>query len=43
LGRRWGRLTLRELAQLAGGIDYAAAGTAVSRFGQRLKRDRALA
>ena len=43
LGRRWGRLKLRELAQLAGGIDYAAAGTAVSRFGKRLPRERALA
>src|SRR5439155_8307809 len=42
LGRRVGRLKLRELAHLAGGIDYAAAGTAVARFGTRLERDTAL-
>ena len=42
LGRRAGRLKLRELAELAGGIDYAAAGTAVARFGRRLDRDPAL-
>jgi hypothetical protein len=42
LGRRAGRLKLSELAELAGGIDYAAAGTAVSRFAKRLGRDPAL-
>jgi hypothetical protein len=30
------------LAELAGGIDYAAAGTAVSRFAKGLHRDAAL-
>jgi hypothetical protein len=42
LGRRVGRLKLSELAELAGGIDYAAAGTAVARFGKRLEREPAL-
>ena len=42
LGRRAGRLKLSELAVRAGGIDYAAAGTAVARFGKRLDRDSAL-
>jgi REP element-mobilizing transposase RayT len=42
LGRRAGRLKLSELAELAGGIDYAAAGTAVSRFARRLAREPAL-
>ena len=32
------RLTLRELGQLAGGLHYASAGQAVSRFGKRLER-----
>jgi hypothetical protein len=35
-GRRLGRLRLVELAELAGGIDYSAAGAAVSRFARRL-------
>jgi hypothetical protein len=38
LGRRRGRYSLRELGQLAGGMDYAAVGQAVSRFGRRLQR-----
>jgi putative transposase len=42
LGRRMGRLTLAALADYAGGIDYTAAGAAVSRVGQRLKRDPSL-
>ncbi len=37
LGRRFGRYSLRELGVLAGGIDYAAVGQAVSRFGHRLE------
>src|SRR5437016_14181099 len=37
LGRRRGRYSLRELGQLAGGMDYAAVGQAVSRFGRRLQ------
>ena len=36
LGRKRGGYTLAELGQLAGGMDYAAVGQAVSRFGKRL-------
>jgi hypothetical protein len=42
LGRRLGRLKLKQLAEFAGGIDYAAAGTAVSRFDRRLAEDKQL-
>jgi hypothetical protein len=42
LGRKRGRLTLRQLGELAGGVDYAAVAQAVSRFGQRLERQRQL-
>ncbi|HLH56844.1 MAG TPA: hypothetical protein VKY92_24875, partial [Verrucomicrobiae bacterium] len=38
LGRQRGRYTLGELGQLAGGLDYAAVGQAVSRFGKRLQK-----
>jgi putative transposase len=38
LGRKRGRYTLGELGQLAGGIDYAAVGQAVSRLAKRLQR-----
>jgi putative transposase len=41
-GRRLGRLRLSELAELAGGIDYSAAGAAVSRFARRLRAEPAL-
>jgi hypothetical protein len=34
---------LRELAERMGGLDYTAAGAAVSRFGRRLGKDRKLA
>jgi hypothetical protein len=39
LGRKHGRYTLGELGQLAGGMDYAAVGQAVSRFGRRLEQE----
>ncbi len=39
LGRRLGRLTLRELAQRAGGVDYTTAGVAFSRIARRLTRE----
>jgi REP-associated tyrosine transposase len=39
LGRQRGRYTLSELGELAGGIDYAAVGQAVSRFSKRLQTD----
>jgi hypothetical protein len=39
LGRRQGRLSLAGLGALAGGMDYAAVGQAVSRFGKRLATD----
>jgi hypothetical protein len=39
LGRKRGRYTLRELGQLASGMDYAAVGQAVSRFGKRLENE----
>jgi chromosomal replication initiation ATPase DnaA len=42
LGRRGGRLSLPELGKLAGGMDYAAVGQAVSRFGRRLEKEAAL-
>jgi hypothetical protein len=37
-----GRLSLSELGKLAGGMDYAAVGQAVSRFGRRLEKEAAL-
>jgi hypothetical protein len=37
LGRRRGRYTLSQLGQLAGGLDYAAVGQAISRFGKRVQ------
>ena len=42
LGRRQGRLSLAELGRLAGGMDYAAVGQAVSRFGRRLDNEASL-
>jgi hypothetical protein len=36
-------MTLRELGERAGGLDYNAAGAAVSRFERRLAKDRKLA
>ena len=42
LGRRHGRYGLRELGELAGGMDYAAVGQAVSRFGRRLQQQQQL-
>ena len=37
LGRKHGRYKLSELGELAGGLDYAAVGQAVSRFAKRLQ------
>ncbi len=42
LGRRLGRLTLAQLAQRVGGVDYTTAGTALSRFTRRIAKDREL-
>ncbi|HEV2394896.1 MAG TPA: hypothetical protein VG146_21305 [Verrucomicrobiae bacterium] len=42
LGRRHARLSLAQLGRLAGGVDYAAVGQALSRFNRRLQQDRAL-
>ena len=39
LGRRIGRLSLRQLGELGGGVDYTTVGTAVSRFHRRLSND----
>ena len=39
LGRRVGRLKLAELGALVGGLDYAAVGQALSRFGKRLQKE----
>ena len=39
LGRRVGRLSLRQLGELGGGVDYTTVGTAVSRFHRRLSND----
>ena len=38
LGRKRGRYKLSELGQLAGGMDYAAVGQAVSRFDKRVSQ-----
>jgi len=43
LGRRTGRLPLHELTKRMGGLDYTAAGVAVSRFSRRLAKDAKLA
>lgn len=43
LGRRAGRLSLRQLAELAAGLDYTTTGAAVSRFHRRLAKDVQLA
>jgi REP element-mobilizing transposase RayT len=39
LGRKNGRLSLGQLGALAGPMDYAAVGQAVSRFGKRLQNE----
>ena len=39
VGRGRGRLTLAQLGQAAGGMDCAALGQAVSRFGRRWGKD----
>ena len=38
LGRKHGRLTLRELGQLCGGMNYGTVAQAVSRFAKRLEQ-----
>jgi putative transposase len=43
LGRHAGRMRLGELAKRSGRCDYTTVGKAVSRFNQRLTRDRVLA
>ena len=43
LGRRVGRMTLRELAEKVGGIDYVSVASAVRRMSQRLTHDKELA
>src|SRR3981081_882817 len=42
LGRSRGRLSLKELGQLAGGIHHNAVSIAIRRFSERLPKDRAL-
>jgi chromosomal replication initiation ATPase DnaA len=42
LGRTRGRLSLKKLGQLAGGIHHNAVGIAIRRFTQRLQNDRTL-
>ena len=42
IGRIRGRLGLKELGQLAGGIHHNAVGIAIRRFTQRLQSDRTL-
>jgi hypothetical protein len=41
--REYGGLTLREIGQQAGGMDYSAVGMAIKRFEGRCGRDKALA
>ena len=36
LGRRVGRMSLAELGQAAGGLDYAVVSKTIGRFGRRL-------
>jgi hypothetical protein len=43
LGRKAGGLKLKELGQVAGGIDYVSVSAAVNRFEKRLAQDAALA
>ena len=42
LGRRAGRLSLAQLGKSAGGLDYAVASKAITRFGRRLALDGSL-
>ena len=42
IGRIRGRLSLKELGQLEGGIHHNAVGIAIGRFTQRLQSDRTL-
>jgi chromosomal replication initiation ATPase DnaA len=42
LGRRGGRLSLSGLGKMVGGMDYAAVGQAVRRFGRLLEKEAAL-
>ena len=42
LGRQYGGMRLRELAEVAGGIDYGSAQGAVHRFRKRLDKDKTL-
>ena len=40
LGRRHSGLTLRELGEAMGGMDYSAVGGGIIRFGKKLKKIR---
>ena len=42
LGRMEAALSLRELGEVAGGVDYAAVSMAIKRFERRLSRDKTL-
>ena len=42
LGRKQAALSLRELGEAAGGVDYAAVSVAIKRFERRLTRDKTL-
>jgi putative transposase len=42
LGQRFGGLRLREMGELAGGVEYPAVNAAIARFEKRLKIDRDL-
>ena len=42
LARTQGRLSLKELGKLAGGIHHNAVGIAIRRFAERLEKDHAL-
>ena len=39
LGRRTGRMTLAQLGEAAGGLDYAVVSKSIARFGHRLSLD----
>jgi hypothetical protein len=42
LGQRYAGLRLKEMAELAGGLEYPAVNAAIARFERRLKIDRDL-
>ena len=42
LARERSGLTLREIGELAGGLEYRTVGQSIQRFNERLKKDRSM-